>query len=193
MKIDRHKSADVYHTNLTILNPSSSTTTTATAAKNIPSQPPQHPPPKIYNAQPQRSETADELDEYLSDDSLQGKNKVKFNSNQPPIRVINNNNVNGNINNNGNGHRKETLSDYLIPSSLPPHSHPAVIDNSTVVSALTNDTNLHSFTNENSNQINENKIKKKKKKVWKMEPIPVRPYVQVPSNGNGIGNGSVVN
>jgi hypothetical protein len=59
-------------------------------------------------------------------------------------------------------------------------------ENGTVISALTNDTHLQSFVTESErNEEDEKKKKKKKRKVWKMEPIPVKPYVQVPANEEG--------
>ena len=137
------------------------------------------PPAVISHRQPpKRSETADELDEYLSDDSLQ--------QNQPPNRSAHPSSTSTNFP--GRHQHTESLSDYLIPpshhSQLPASSF---IDNSTVVSALTTDTNLQSFPSLDGSEGNgqEPKTKKKKRKVWKMEPIPIRPYVQVPATGNG--------
>lgn len=130
------------------------------------------PPAVVSNRQqPQRSETTDELDEYLSDDSLQPSNRSAH-----PSRPS------------GQHQHTESLSDYLIPpshhSQLPSSSF---VDNSTVVSALTTDTNLQSFPSRDGSDGNgqEPKTKKKKRKVWKMEPIPIRPYIQVPATGNG--------
>jgi hypothetical protein len=104
----------------------------------IPPSPHVHPP-----VSHQRSE--DDIDEYLSDDSL-----------QKPT------------------HRGHGGSHGPSPS----------IDNSTVISALTNDTTLQSFDPRADSD--PNKIKKKKRKVWKMEPIPIRPYAQVPANGGSV-------
>jgi hypothetical protein len=134
------------------------------------------PPATISNSQqqPQRSETAEELDGYLSDDSLQGNQPTRPSAHPsyaPSSRKFT-----------GRHQPTESLSDYLIAPSHPPSPF---IDNSTVVSALTTDTNLQSFASQDGSDGNEPKTKKKKRKVWKMEPIPIRPYVQVPVTGNG--------
>jgi hypothetical protein len=94
----------------------------------------------------------------------------------------------------GEGEEEE---DYLSDDSLqlkshrpPPPRRPAPsIDNSTVISALTNDTTLQSFDPSTENTSGSGsgsiKIKKKKRKVWKMEPIPIRPYAQLPASNGG--------
>ena len=53
-------------------------------------------------------------------------------------------------------------------------------ENSTIISALTNDTSLDNEGINNGSNLNDKK--KKKRKVWKMEPIPVRPYIPVTLN-----------
>jgi hypothetical protein len=138
--------------------------------------------------QQQRSETADELDGYLSDDSLQDKGRGQQQQRQQHSKRFPDNG-------------RESLSDYLLPtaappaagvgaaphasrpSQFPPSSCSSFADNATVVSALTTDTNLQSFPSQDGGD--EMKTKKKKRKVWKMEPIPIRPYVQVPAASNG--------
>lgn len=56
-----------------------------------------------------------------------------------------------------------------------------VDDNVSYISALTGDEDLRGgFENVAHAPDNVNRRRKRKKKTWKMEPIPIRPFVQVP-------------
>lgn len=143
------------------------------------SRPPLVPVHSIQGPVPARHCAADDDDDdgFWSDDSLQKDRAV---ATKPLSR--------SELHNRESQKERDELIASYIGESDPRHMGSA--DNMTCVSALTMDTEAGSFETggslvAESNSTNK-KRRKKKREVWKMQPIPVKPYVPVPESSKDI-------